>query len=318
MSESVILDVRDLKTYFFTEGKVKKIVDGLSFSIKKGRIMGLVGTSGTGKSTVAMSILNLVNKPGRIVGGEVMFRGKDLLRTSERELQKIRGSDITLVYQDPYTFLDPLYTVGNQIIETICAHMQVSSKEAKERAVKLLATVGIADPESRMLNFPHQFSGGMQQRVIIAMAIACNPSLIIMDDPTRSLDVTIQAQIISVLDKLQESFHTTMLLISASFQVVAQFATDVMTMFNGRCMEMGPKKSIFENPLHPYTRSLIEAVPPLEGKRLNRLKSLPLLHDESEGCVFYPHCHKAQRRCTQAPPPLLQVGDDHWCACFEM
>jgi ABC-type dipeptide/oligopeptide/nickel transport system ATPase component len=281
MSESVILDVRDLKTYFFTEGKVKKIVDGLSFSIKKGRIMGLVGTSGTGKSTVAMSILNLVNKPGRIVGGEVMFRGKDLLRTSERELQKIRGSDITLVYQDPYTFLDPLYTVGNQIIETICAHMQVSSKEAKERAVKLLATVGIADPESRMLNFPHQFSGGMQQRVIIAMAIACNPSLIIMDDPTRSLDVTIQAQIISVLDKLQESFHTTMLLISASFQVVAQFATDVMTMFNGRCMEMGPKKSIFENPLHPYTRSLIEAVPPLEGKRLNRLKSLPLLHDES-------------------------------------
>lgn len=318
MSESVILDVRDLKTYFFTEGKVKKIVDGLSFSIKKGRIMGLVGTSGTGKSTVAMSILNLVNKPGRIVGGEVMFRGKDLLRTSERELQKIRGSDITLVYQDPYTFLDPLYTVGNQIIETICAHMQVSSKEAKERAVKLLATVGIADPESRMLNFPHQFSGGMQQRVIIAMAIACNPSLIIMDDPTRSLDVTIQAQIISVLDKLQESFHTTMLLISASFQVVAQFATDVMTMFNGRCMEMGPKKSIFENPLHPYTRSLIEAVPPLEGKRLNRLKSLPLLHDESEGCVFYPHCHNAQRRCTEAPPPLLQVGDDHWCACFEI
>jgi oligopeptide/dipeptide ABC transporter ATP-binding protein len=318
MSESVILDVRDLKTYFFTEGKVKKIVDGLSFSIKKGRIMGLVGTSGTGKSTVAMSILNLVNKPGRIVGGEVMFRGKDLLRTSERELQKIRGSDITLVYQDPYTFLDPLYTVGNQIIETICAHMQVSSKEAKKRAVKLLATVGIADPESRMLNFPHQFSGGMQQRVIIAMAIACNPSLIIMDDPTRSLDVTIQAQIISVLDKLQESFHTTMLLISASFQVVAQFATDVMTMFNGRCMEMGPKKSIFENPLHPYTRSLIEAVPPLEGKRLNRLKSLPLLHDESEGCVFYPHCHNAQRRCTEAPPPLLQVGDDHWCACFEI
>jgi oligopeptide/dipeptide ABC transporter ATP-binding protein len=247
-----------------------------------------------------------------------MFRGKDLLKTSERELQKIRGSDITLVYQDPYTFLDPLYTVGNQIIETICAHMQVSSKEAMERAVKLLATVGIADPESRMLNFPHQFSGGMQQRVIIAMAIACNPSLIIMDDPTRSLDVTIQAQIISVLDKLQESFHTTMLLISASFQVVAQFATDVMTMFNGRCMEMGPKKSIFENSLHPYTRSLIEAVPPLEGKRLNRLKSLPLLHDESEGCVFYPHCHKAQRRCTEAPPPLLQVGDDHWCACFEI
>ena len=318
MNDSIILDVKDLKTYFFTEGKVKKIVDGLSFSIKKGRIMGLVGTSGTGKSTVAMSILNLVNKPGRIVGGEVFFQGRDLLKTSERELQKIRGSDITLVYQDPYTFLDPLYTVGNQLVETIRAHIQVSAKEARERAVKLLATVGIADPQSRMLNFPHQFSGGMQQRVIIAMAIACNPSLIIMDDPTRSLDVTIQAQILSVLEKLQESFHTTMLLISASFQVVAQFATDVMTMFNGRCMEMGTKKSIFENPLHPYTKSLIEAVPPLEGKRLSRLNSLPLLRDASEGCDFYPHCHKAGQRCMDTRPPLVQVEDDHLCACWEI
>ena len=318
MSDSIILDVKDLKTYFFTEGKVKKIVDGLSFSIKKGRIMGLVGTSGTGKSTVAMSILNLVNKPGQIVGGEVFFQGRDLLKTSEGELQKIRGSDITLVYQDPYTFLDPLYTVGNQLVETIRAHIQVSTKEARERAVKLLATVGIADPQSRMLNFPHQFSGGMQQRVIIAMAIACNPSLIIMDDPTRSLDVTIQAQILSVLEKLQESFHTTMLLISASFQVVAQFATDVMTMFNGRCMEMGNKKSIFENPLHPYTKSLIEAVPPLEGKRLSRLNSLPLLRDAAEGCDFYPHCHKARQGCMDARPPLVQVEDDHLCACFEI
>ena len=318
MDNNVLLDVKDLKTYFFTEGKIKKIVDGLSFKIRQGRVMGLVGTSGTGKSTVAMSILNLVQKPGRIVGGEVIFKGQDLLKTRERDMQKIRGSDISLVYQDPYTFMDPLYTVGNQLIETIRIHEKTTKKEARERAVDLLATVGIPDPESRMLNFPHQFSGGMQQRVIIAMAIACNPSLIIMDDPTRSLDVTIQAQILSVLEELQGRLNTTMLLISASLQVVAQFATEVIMMFNGRCMEMGPKRRVFEKPCHPYTRALIEAVPPLEGERLDSLKGLPRLHNETTGCVFYTHCHKAQHKCIETQPPLLPVGVDHLCACHEI
>lgn len=317
MDNSVVLRVEDLGTYFFTEGKIKKAVDGLSFSIEKGMVMGLVGVSGTGKSVVAMSILNLISKPGRIVTGEVLFKGRDLLKLPEQDLLKIRGSEITFVFQDPYTFMDPLYTVGNQLIETILAHERVSKKEARQRAISLLATVGIPDPERRMLNFPHQFSGGMQQRVIIAMAIACNPSLIIMDDPTRSLDVTIQAQILAVLEEFQARFHTTMLLISASIQVVAQFETEVMMMFGGRCMEMGPKQSVFGRPCHPYTESLLDAVPPLEGERVSRLKGLALVHGEdyTRGCVFYPHCKRAESKCLEAQPTLIRVGEDHFCAC---
>ena len=317
MDNGLILEVKNLQTHFATEGKIKKVVDDLSFSIKKGKVMGLVGISGTGKSVVGMSILNLVSKPGRIVGGEVLFKGKDLLKTNERDLQKIRGSDLALVSQDPYTSMDPLYTVGNQLVEVIQAHEAVSKKETKEKAIRLLTIVGIPDPERRMLNFPHQFSGGMQQRIVIAMAIASNPSLIIMDDPTRSLDVTIQAQILSVLSQLQTRFNTTMLLISASVQVVAQFADDVMTIFRGRCMEVGPKQSVFKTPCHPYTRSLFDAVPSMEGERVSRLKGLDALHQENGpgSCVFYTYCNKAQKKCAEVPPVLVQVGEDHFCAC---
>lgn len=317
MDNGLILEVKNLRTYFTTEGKVKKVVDDLSFSIKKGKVMGLVGVSGTGKSVIGMSILNLISKPGQIVGGEVLFKGKDLLKLHERDLQRIRGSDLTLVSQDPYTSMDPLYTVGNQLVEVIRAHEAVSKKEAKEKAIGLLTIVGIPDPERRMLNFPHQFSGGMQQRIVIAMAIASNPSLIILDDPTRSLDVTIQAQILSVLSQLQLRINTTMLLISASVQVVAQFADDVMAIFRGRCMEVGPKQSVFKAPCHPYTRSLFEAVPSIEGERVNRLKGLDVLHEENyaEGCVFYTYCNRAQEKCVEASPDLVQVGENHFCAC---
>jgi oligopeptide transport system ATP-binding protein len=319
MNDDNILEVKDLRTYFYTEGRVKKVVDGLSFSIKKGRVMGLVGVSGTGKSMIAMSILNLIPKPGKIVGGEVFFRGRDLLRLSETDLRKIRGSELTFVYQDPYTFMDPLCTVGNQLIETILAHEKLSKKSAREKAAKLLVTVGIPDPERRMRNFPHQFSGGMQQRVIIAMAIASNPSLIIMDDPTRSLDVTIQAQILSVLEDLASQHLSTMLLISASLQVVAQFATDVMTLFSGRCMEIGSKKAVFENPCHPYTKGLLDAVPPLQGERLRRLKTIPMLSPQlGQGCVFYPHCERAQDTCLESQPPLTEVQKEHFCACHRI
>jgi oligopeptide/dipeptide ABC transporter ATP-binding protein len=317
MDNDLILEVKKLRTYFTTEGKIKKVIDDLSFSIKKGKVMGLVGGSGTGKSVIGMSILNLISKPGQIVGGEVLFKGRDLLKIHERELQRIRGSDLALVSQDPYTSMDPLYTVGNQLVEVIRAHEVVSRKEAKEKAIRLLTLVGIPDPERRMLNFPHQFSGGMQQRVVIAMAIACNPSLIIMDDPTRSLDVTIQAQILSVLSQLRMRFNTTMLLISASVQVVAQFADDVMTIFGGRCMEIGPKQSVFRKPCHPYTRDLLQAVPSIEGKRVNKLKGLDALHEENhaQGCVFYTYCSKAQRKCLEVLPVLVQVGENHFCAC---
>lgn len=317
MDNGLILEVKNLRTYFTTEGKIKKVVDDLSFSIKKGKVMGLVGVSGTGKSVIGMSILNLISKPGQIVGGEVLFKGKDLLKIHERDLRRIRGSDLSLVSQDPYTSMDPLYTIGNQLVEVIRAHEAVSRKEAREKAIRLLTIVGIPDPERRMLNFPHQFSGGMQQRIVIAMAIASNPSLIIMDDPTRSLDVTIQAQILSVLSQLKVRFNTTMLLISASVQVVAQFADDVMAIFRGRCMEVGPKQSVFKMPCHPYTRSLFEAVPSIEGERVNRLKGLDVLHEENYAgsCVFYTYCNKAQKKCLEVSPDLVQVGENHFCAC---
>jgi len=317
MNNDVILAVKEIRTQFATGGKIKKVLDGLSFSIREGRVMGLVGVSGTGKSVLAMTILNLVSPPGRIVGGEVLLKGIDILKASEHDLRRIRGRELTLVSQDPYTFMDPLYTVGDQVIEVIRAHDRVSRKKARDRAIQLLATVGIPDPERRLLNYPHQFSGGMQQRVIIAMAIACNPSLIVLDDPTRSLDVTIQAQILGVLSDLRKRIHTTMLLISASVQVVAQFADDIMTIFNGRCMEMGPKRTLLVSPRHPYTRNLLEAVPSLEGERLKRLKGIELLHrgDQGSGCVFYRYCEKGENRCRETQPELTQVGEDHFCTC---
>ena len=317
MRKDVLLEVSNLKTYFFTKRKINKAVDGLSFSIKKGKVMGLVGISGSGKSVVAMSILNLISKPGRIVSGEVIFKDRDLLKLRESDLQKILGSDITFVAQDPFAFLDPLYSIGDQIIETIQAHEKVSKKMAREKTIELLATVGIPDQEDRMLNFPYQFSGGMQQRIIIATAIACNPSLIIMDDPTRSLDVTIQAQILAVLEKLKIRYKTTLLLISASIEVVAQVADDIIIILGGQCMEMGSKQSILEIPCHPYTKKLLKGVPSLKGERLRRLGGLDILHkkDIIGGCVFSPYCNKVQRKCLEAPPPLVQVGEDHYSAC---
>lgn len=318
MENDVILEVKNLRTYFFTKSKINKAVDGLSFSIKKGMVMGLVGISGSGKSVTAMSILNLISRPGRIVSGEVIFKGRDMLKLQESDLQKIYGSDIAFVAQDPYTSLDPLYTIGNQLIEVIQSHRKVSKKMARDKAIELLATVGIPDQKDRMLNFPYQFSGGMQQRIIIAMAIACTPSLIILDDPTRSLDVTIQAQILAVLGKLKIQYKMTILLISASIQIVSQFANDIITILEGQCMEMGPKRNILEMPHHPYTKSLLDGVPKLEGERLRRLKGLDILHKKdpmSSGCVFYPYCNKAQRKCQEIPPNLVQVGEDHYSAC---
>jgi oligopeptide/dipeptide ABC transporter ATP-binding protein len=318
MSSEIVLDVRNLRTYYYTVTGTHKVVDGFSFHVKKGRVLGLAGPGGSGKSTVAASVMRLIQPPGKIVGGEIFFKGKDLLKMSERELARLRGSEIGMVFQDASSFMDPLYVVGDQLMETILAHQDVTKEQARQRGIELLGMVGIPDASDRMKNFPHQFSGGMQQRALIAMAIANHPSLIILDDPTRSLDVTIQAQVIQMLDRLREKTEAGILLISSNVALMSQFADDMLIMFGGRCIEMGPKDVVIGRPHHPHTKSLIEAIPLLEGDRLERLKVLVESRGlwERSGCVWYSACPFRMERCAVEVPELVEVEEGHFSACF--
>lgn len=318
MSDEIVLDVRDLSTYYYTVSGTHKVVDGFSFQVKKGHVLGLAGPGGSGKSTVALSILRLVAPPGKIVAGEILFKGEDLLTLPERRLAKLRGSEIGMVFQDASSYMDPLYVIGDQLIETIRAHSRVTAAEARRRSIALLARVGIPDAADRMRNFPHQFSGGMQQRALIAMAIANNPSLLILDDPTRSLDVTIQAQVIQMLDHLREQTQAGILLISSNVALMSQFADDIVIVFGGKCIEKGPKASVLGAPHHPHTRSLLEAIPVLEGDRLNRLKVLVESRGlrQRTGCVWYSACQFRMDRCAVEVPELQPIGPDHLSACF--
>jgi len=318
MGENAILEVSDLCVDFVSTSKIKKVVKDLSFSIKEGEILGLVGTSGSGKTVIANSILNLIYEPGRISKGKINFLGKNILNMNNSELRKIRGKEIALVDQDPYNFLDPLYTIGNQMIETIMSHSkEVSKLKAREKSIELLKVVGIPDPEARMFNYPFQFSGGMLQRVVIAMALSNNSDLIILDDATRSLDVTIQAQILSVLSDLKSKYKTSMLLISASIQVVAQFADRIEILFDGKIVEKGSKIEIINNAVHPFTKKLLAGVPRLKGERLNRLQEINIVHDGDYGggCDFYKYCDIAQTKCLKKIPSLIEVKKGHFCAC---
>jgi oligopeptide/dipeptide ABC transporter ATP-binding protein len=318
MSSETVLDVRNLSTYYYTVSGTHKIVDGFSFQVRRGHVLGLAGPGGSGKSTVALSILRLIAPPGRIVGGEILFKGQDLLKLPESKLLKLRGSEIGMVFQDASSYMDPLYVIGDQLIETIRAHNRVSVQDARRRSIELLSLVGIPDASDRMRNFPHQFSGGMQQRALIAMAIANNPSLLILDDPTRSLDVTIQAQVIQMLDRLRDQTQAGILLISSNIALMSQFADDLVIVFGGKCIEKGPKDSVLGSPHHPHTRSLIEAIPVLEGERLSRLKVLVESRGlrQSGGCVWYSSCQFRMDRCAVEVPELTLVGQDHYSACF--
>ncbi len=318
MSNETVLDVRNLKTYYYTATGTHRVVDDFSFQVRKGRVLGLAGPGGSGKSTVAFAVMRLIQPPGKIVGGEIFFKGRDLLKMSERELARLRGSEIGMVFQDSSSYMDPLYVIGDQLTETIRAHTRVSKDEAWKRGIELLSRVGIPDAADRMKNFPHQFSGGMQQRALIAMAIANNPSLIILDDPTRSLDVTIQAQVIQMLDRLKEQTEAGILLISSNVALMSQFADDMLIMFGGRCIEMGPKNDVIGSPHHPHTQSLLEAIPVLEGERLNRLKVLVESRGlwERRGCVWYSSCQFRMERCAVEVPALVEVGAGHYSACF--
>ncbi len=312
-----LLEVRDLKTHFFTDGGVAKAVDGISFSVGKGETVGIVGESGSGKSVTALSILGL--HTGKVMGGEVVFEGKDLLKLSKTELQKIRGGDISMIFQDPMTSLDPVFTVGFQLREAIKKHQNVKSNaEANRIAVEALCKVGIPQPEARIKNYPHQLSGGMRQRVIIAMALCCHSKLIIADEITTALDMTIQAQILELLREIKANSGTSILLITHDLGVVAEMCDRVIVMYCGRVIERGTAEQIFHNPQHQYTKGLLSSIPRIE-KEVDRLSVIPgvvpSITNLPDGCRFHPRCDMACERCLEQIPELREVEPGHFTAC---
>ncbi len=301
-----LLEVKNLKTYFFTRNGVVKSVDGTSFSIEKGEILGIVGESGAGKSITGFSILGLIDPPGEIVEGEINFDGRDLVKLSQEELQKIRGDEISMIFQDPQTSLNPVITIGEQLMEAILYHKKgVSKKDAYNTCVEILKTVGLPAAQKRMKSYPHQLSGGMKQRVVIAMALLNNPKLLIADEPTTALDVTIQAQILYLMKKLSKEFHSALILITHDIAVVSQLCDKIAVMYAGRIVEYGKKEDVIFNPLHPYTKGLIECLPKLndDKKRLYQIPGImPSLLGLPKGCYFKDRCEFADEQCDVYPP----------------
>jgi len=321
-----VLQIEDLKTHFFTAIGVVRAVDGVSYALKSGEILGVVGESGCGKSVSALSILRLVaNPPGRIVGGAIRFGGRNLLELSEPEMEKIRGNDISMIFQEPMTSLNPLYTVGGQIAEAVALHQNLNKRDAWDRAVEMLRRVYIPEPEKRAHAYPHQLSGGMRQRVMIAMALSCNPKVLIADEPTTALDVTIQAQILDLMRELQETTGTAIILITHDMGVVAENADRVVVMYAGRKVEEATAAELFERPGHPYTVGLLGSIPHLDEvarsgsrrTRLNEIKGMvPSLFNLPQGCSFAPRCALASEKCLEAVPPLEEKRLGHLIACW--
>jgi oligopeptide/dipeptide ABC transporter ATP-binding protein len=313
-----VLEVRNLKTYFFTEDGVVKSVDDVSFSVPKGQTLGLVGESGCGKSVTAMSISRLISPPGRIVSGEILLNGRNLTTLSEQEMRQVRGAQVSMIFQEPMTALNPVLEVGFQIAEAVLAHEKVSKREAWSRAVEAMRAVAIPDPEKRARDYPHQLSGGMRQRVMIAMALVCRPALVIADEPTTALDVTIQAQILELLDSLREQYQLSLILISHDLGVIAEVAETVAVMYAGKIVEIGPALEVFHNPRHPYTEGLLRSVPRLGGSaekgggkgRLYAIEGMvPNLLHLPDGCSFAARCHKCSVECTLTEIALEPVSE---------
>jgi peptide/nickel transport system ATP-binding protein len=316
-----LVQVRGLKTYFRTEDGMAKAVDGVDFDIQPGEVLGLVGESGSGKSVTALSILRLIpDPPGKIVGGSILYKGRDLLKLSWKEIREIRGKEISMIFQEPMTSLNPVFTIGRQLMEVVLEHETVSKKEAFDRSVEMLELVGIPDPASRMNDYPHQYSGGMRQRVMIAMALACGPSLLIADEPTTALDVTIQAQILELMLKIKEQRKdAAILLITHNLAVVAETCHRVMVMYGGKIQEIAPVKELFKNPQHPYTRGLLASLPAVDGERQSRLRTIPgnvpSILDLPVGCKFVTRCTEKLERCETIEPELLETSPGHWVRC---
>jgi len=302
----LLLDVRNLKAHFATEDGIVKAVDGVSFELERGQVLGIVGESGSGKSVTAMTVMGLTRDVNSRFDGEVLYKGKDLLKVSDAEMQQYRGAEIGMIFQDPMTSLNPVYRIGEQIAEAIRIHEKVDKRVARNRSVELLRQVGIPNPESRVDDFPHQFSGGMRQRAMIAMALSCNPAVLIADEPTTALDVTIQAQIIELIDRLKDDFNSAVILITHDLGVVADIADEIIVMYAGNVVERAATRDLFYDPLMPYTWGLLGSIPRLDRPRPDRLHSIkgspPSLITLPQGCAFRPRCPHAFNRCTERPP----------------
>jgi peptide/nickel transport system ATP-binding protein len=324
-----LLRIDDLKTYFSTRDGLVKAVDGVSYHVAAGETLGVVGESGCGKSITALSVLGLIPKPsGRVAGGRILFEGRDLVTLSEREMLSVRGNEISMIFQEPMTSLNPVLTIGRQIAEVIMLHQRVSRQEANDRAAEMLKLVRISDPLRRLSEYPHQLSGGMRQRVMIAIALACNPKVLIADEPTTALDVTIQAQILDLMVELQERTGTAIVLITHDLGVVAETAQRAVVMYAGRKVEEATVQELFDYPLHPYTNGLLRSIPSVgEAKRdaLGRREklteipgSVPSLLNLPQGCRFAGRCPFATEVCRQADPPLEEHRPGHWAACWNV
>jgi oligopeptide/dipeptide ABC transporter ATP-binding protein len=301
-----LLEVRDLSVKFTTEDGIVPAVDGVSFTLERGKVLGIVGESGSGKSVTAMTIMGLTRDVNSRFGGEVVYQGRNLLELSDTEMQNYRGNEIGMIFQDPMTSLNPVYRIGEQIVEAIQAHDPTDKQRARRRAVELLRQVGIPNPESRVDDYPHQFSGGMRQRAMIAMALSCNPSVLIADEPTTALDVTIQAQIIELIARLKDDFNSAVIMITHDLGVVAEIADEIIVMYAGRVVERSETRSLFYDPQHPYTWGLLGSIPRLDQPRTKRLHSIagtpPSLINMPQGCKFRPRCEHAFEKCVEEPP----------------
>ena len=317
-----LLEVKNLRTQFFTEDGIVNAVNGVSYDVQPGEILGLVGESGCGKTVSALSVLRLIPMPpGKIVEGEILFEGEDIVKMDEEEIRHIRGNKIGMIFQEPMTSLNPVLTIGRQLTETLELHLKMDGQAATQRAIELLEMVGIPEAKSRINDYPHQFSGGMRQRVMIAMALSCNPKLLLADEPTTALDVTIQAQILELLTRLTRELGTAVVIITHNLGVVARYADRVNVMYAGRVVETASAVELYHNPRHPYTLGLLRSVPRLDQARKTKLDPIegmpPDLVNLGAGCPFKPRCRFAVQRCEEENPPLISVGAEHSSACWE-
>jgi len=316
-----LLELKELRTSFFTHVGEVKAIRGVSFHLDKGEALGIVGESGSGKSVTSMSIMRLLQNPGKIIGGDIIFNGENLMDKSDKEMQKIRGNDIAMIFQDPMTSLNPVYTVGNQIIEAIVKHQKISKSDARKKAIEMLNIVGIPSPEKRIDQYPHEFSGGMRQRAMIAMALSCEPKLLIADEPTTALDVTIQAQILELMKDLKNKLDTSIILITHDLGVVADVCARIIVMYGGIILEEGRSEDIFYNPKHPYTLGLLKSIPKLADKE-DKERLIPIpgsppdLLKPPKGCPFAARCEYAMKICIDKMPEYTYVKEDHRSMCW--
>jgi len=312
-----ILEISNLRTYFFTEAGVVKALDGMSLEVYKGQAVGLVGESGSGKSVTAQSVLRIVPRPGRIVDGSIRFDGEDLLSKSEGDMRKLRGPKMAIVFQDPTTSLNPVYTVEKQLTDILTLHKDLTKEEASKRALALLERVGIPEPEQRLKAYPHELSGGMKQRIAIARALSCEPVLLFADEPTTNLDVTIQAQVLELLKQLQKELNMTMIMITHDMGIIADMTERVTVLYAGKVMEVADTVTLFKSPKHPYTEALMKAVPSVKQTRALEVipGNIPNLIEPPVGCVFHPRCKYAKDVCMKQEPALEKVTEGHYAAC---